>query len=238
MRRPAVRAAVFRIFRACSGRKVIPMTNIETAMASPANDVPDPEQLLRRARAGEAAALGPLLELYRNYLALLARVQIGRRLQGKVDDSDLVQETFLEAHRDFASFRGHTEAEFAGWLRQILARNLANLVRHYLATQRRNARLERDLVDALDRSSAALDGGLRAPVSSPSQRAARREQAVLLADALERLPADYREVIILRYLEGLAPPEVAERLGRSVESVRKLWTRALVQLRRALGDVP
>jgi RNA polymerase sigma-70 factor (ECF subfamily) len=212
--------------------------NEGTAMASPAPDPPDPEQLLGRARAGETAALGQLLELYRNYLALLARVQIGRRLRGKVDDSDLVQETFLEAHRDFAGFRGRTEAELTGWLRQILARNLANLVRHYLATQRRDARLEHDLIAALDHSSQALDCGLRDSVSSPSERAARREQAVLLADALERLPDDYREVIILRYLEGLAPPEVAERMGRSVESVRKLWTRALVQLRRTLGELP
>ena len=85
--------------------------------------------LLVRARAGDAAALGQLLERYRNYLLALARVQIGRRLQRKVEEGDLVQETFLEAHRAFGRFRGTTEAEFAYWLRQILAARLAMLLR-------------------------------------------------------------------------------------------------------------
>src|SRR5262245_9458706 len=91
-------------------------------------DAPDCGQRLPRARAGDGPALGQLLELYRNYLALLARYQIGRRLQGKVDASDLIQETFLEAYRDFPQFRGNTEAELVSWLRRILAFNLANLV--------------------------------------------------------------------------------------------------------------
>jgi RNA polymerase sigma-70 factor (ECF subfamily) len=163
-------------------------------------DAPDPEQLLRRARAGDGPALGRLLELYRNYLTLLARMQIGRRLQGKVDPADLVQETFLEAHRKLAAFRGGTEEELVSWLRQILAGNLAHLVRRYCGTQRRDVRLERQLAEELDQSSQALDRGLVARHSSPSQQAARHEQAVLLADALERLPEDYRDVIVLRHL--------------------------------------
>src|SRR5439155_18589150 len=96
--------------------------------------------LLRQARAGDGAALGQLLELYQNYLLLLARLQIGRRLQSKVDAADLVQETFLEAHRHFAQFRGTTEEELVSWLRHILAANLANLVRRYLGTRRRDIR--------------------------------------------------------------------------------------------------
>jgi RNA polymerase sigma-70 factor (ECF subfamily) len=200
-------------------------------------DPADPEDLLRAARAGDGPALGQLLELYRNYLGLLARLQIGRRLQGKVDDSDLVQETFLKAHRDFADFRGGSERELAAWLRQVLAANLATLVRRFLGTQRRDVRLEEDLAGELEASSQALDRGLPAPGSSPSQRALRREQAVLLADALGRLAGDYREVIILRYLEGLPLADVATRMGRSVDSVKKLWTRALVQLRRTLGGI-
>ena len=119
----------------------------------------DPEQLLQLARSGSSPALGRLLELYRNYLVLLARLQIGKRLQGKLDPSDLVQETFLEAHRDFAQFRGSSEAEFVNWLRQILARNLANRVRHYYATKRRDVRLERELAVDLDQSSR----GVRTP---------------------------------------------------------------------------
>ncbi|HEV3024981.1 MAG TPA: sigma-70 family RNA polymerase sigma factor [Pirellulales bacterium] len=196
----------------------------------------DLEQLLRLARDGDDVALGQLLELYRRYLSLLARLQIGRRLQGKVDTADLVQDTFLEAHRHFAQFRGTGEAELVCWLRQILAGLLANLVRRYYGTQRRDLRLERELAEELDQSSRALDRSLAAH-STPSQRAMRREQAVLLADALERLPDDYREVIILRHLEGLSFAEVSQRMGRSVDSVKNLWARALVQLRRSLGTI-
>src|SRR5437773_4751771 len=159
----------------------------------------DPEQLLRQARAGDAATLGRLLEVYRRYLALLARVQIGQRLQGKVDASDLVQETFLDAHRNFARFQGASEAQFVHWLRQILAAKLADLLRRYLGTQGRDVRLERELEAAFDRSSVLLDRGLVAAQPSPSQQAARREQSVLLADALEQLPDDYREVLMLRH---------------------------------------
>jgi RNA polymerase sigma-70 factor (ECF subfamily) len=196
----------------------------------------DPEELLRLARTGDGQALGQLLELYRTYLTLAARVQISRRLQGKLDAADLVQETFLKAHRHFAQFRGDTEAELVGWLRQILASNVANLLRHYYGTQCRDVRLERELADELEQSSQTWARDLVAPQSSPSQRAARREEAVQLADAVAQLPGDYGEVIILRHLQGLPFAEVAEQMGRSVDSVEKLWIRALAQLRRLLGD--
>lgn len=200
------------------------------------SDHPDPEQLLAAARAGEREARGQLLELYRAYLTLLARLETDRRLQGKTDPADLVQETFLEAHRDFDQFRGSTEKEFLSWLRQVLLSNLSNLVRRYLGTQGRDVRLERALAVDLDESSLALDRGLIARQSSPSQQAVRREQAVLLADALGQLPDAYREVIILRHLEGLTFPQVAGRMGRTVESIKKLWARALARLRHNLGE--
>jgi RNA polymerase sigma-70 factor (ECF subfamily) len=199
---------------------------------------PDLGVLLQSARAGEGAALGQLLEPYRNYLTLLARLQVGRRLQGKVDASDLVQETFMEAHRDFARFRGTTEGELMAWLRQILATNLADEVRRYQGTRRRSVRLERDLAVQLDQSSQALDRGLVDRSASPSEKAARRERAVLVADALERLPAAYREVLILRHLEELRFPEVARRMGRTLDSVKNLWVRALAQVRDLLGEAP
>jgi RNA polymerase sigma-70 factor (ECF subfamily) len=195
----------------------------------------DPEDLLRKARKGEAPSLGQLLEHYRAYLSLLARVQIGRRLQGKVDASDLVQEAFLGAHRDFPQFRGTTEPELRAWLRQILASLLANLVRHYQGTKRRDIRLERQLGVELDQSSQALARGLVAEQSTPSQQAVRKEQAVVLAEALTRLPEDWRELLILRHLEGLTFHEVAERMGKSVDSLKKLWPRALASLRGSLG---
>ena len=120
----------------------------------------DPEQLLqllRVAKAGSGPGLGQLLELYRGYLGLLARLQINRRLQARLDASDLVQETFLKAHRHFGQFRGTTEEELVVWLRQILATTLANLVRHHYGTQRRDLRLERELAAELDQSSQMLD---------------------------------------------------------------------------------
>jgi RNA polymerase sigma-70 factor (ECF subfamily) len=197
------------------------------------------EPLLDQARKGDEQALGQLLESYRAYLTVLARVQIGRRLQGKVDAADVVQDAFLGAYRDFDQFRGTTEAEFLGWLRQVLAFVLANLVRHYQGTQRRDIRLERQLAVELDQSSHALDRGLMAAQSSPSQQAIRREQSVLLAEALARLPDDWRDLLILRHLEGLTFPEVAERLGRTLDSVKKQWPRALAKLRRLLeGESP
>src|SRR5436309_9450527 len=122
----------------------------------------DVGRLIARARAGDAAALGTLLETFRPYLALLARLQIGRRLQGKADPADLVQEAFLEAHRDFPGFRGTSEGELMAWLRQVLARNLANLVRRY-HRHGRDVRLERRLEAELDQGPRALCRGLAAP---------------------------------------------------------------------------
>jgi RNA polymerase sigma-70 factor (ECF subfamily) len=198
----------------------------------------DPEQLLRLARAGDGTALGQLFELYRGYLELLARLQIGRRLQGKVDAADLAQETFLQAHDCFDQFRGSSEGELVSWLRQILASRLEKLIRHYCGTQRRDVRLERQLVVELDQSSRLMDQGLADPASSPSQRAVQREQAVRLADALRRLPEESREVLILHHLQGLSMPDVARRLGRTLDSVKNRWLRGLARLRQLMGEAP
>ena len=125
-----------------------------------ATDRLDTEQLLALARAGDADALGRVLEHFRGYLTVLARIQIGRRLQGKVDDSDLIQDAFLEAHRHFGQFRGTTEAELIAWLRQILAGRLGRMVRHYFGTRQRDIRLEQELAMRIDQSSRAMDGGV------------------------------------------------------------------------------
>ena len=197
-----------------------------------------PNELLGQAQAGSTEHLGQLLETYRHYLTLLARLEIGRNLQAKLDPADLVQDTLLEAHRNFPRFQGGSETQFVCWLRQIMAASLANLLRRYLGTQGRDVRLERQMAVQLDQSSRLLDGGLIDPVSSPSHGAARREQAVLLADALAALPPDYREVIILRHLEGLSFSEVSQRMGRSLDSVEKLWMRGLARLRNIMGGTP
>lgn len=194
-----------------------------------------PEDLIRAARAGGEDAFGRLLSRYANYLTLLARVEVGRLLQGKLDPADLVQDTFLEAHRHFPAFRGDSEPEFAAWLRRILATVLANTVRRFFGTKARDPRLEQDLQAGLDRSSCLLVAPFAAPGPSPSEAAARREQAVLFADALGTLPDDYREVLILRHLEELTFPQVAERMGRTLDSVEKLWMRAIARLRQVVG---
>jgi RNA polymerase sigma-70 factor (ECF subfamily) len=204
-------------------------------MTSKTNDKSAWLKLFRRAKEGDGDALGQLLETYRRYLALLARLQISRRLQGKIDPADVVQDVMLEAHRNLAMFRGAAEGEFIAWLRRILSDRLTNLVRHYQGTKRRDVRLEREIAAAVDDSSRVLDSALASRQSSPSEQAARCEQAVLLADALDQLPDDQREVLVLRHLEELTFPEVAERMNRTVDSVKGLWTRGLDRLRRILN---
>jgi RNA polymerase sigma-70 factor (ECF subfamily) len=199
---------------------------------------PSPEQLLREARAGPGDSLGRLLELYRNYLYLVARTQIDLHLQAQVSPSDLVQETFLEAYRDFGQFDGVTEAQLLAWLRRILLHNLAQLVQRLHAAKRnvrRQVSLELSL-RTLEDSAARMDRMLLEHGSTPSARAQRREEAALLADQLARLPSPYRDVIILRNLEGLPFNEVAERMGRLPGAVRVLWLRALNRLRQLLKE--
>ena len=190
--------------------------------------------LLQALRQGSAAAQGEILLRYQSWLRLLARLQIESRFQGKFDASDIVQQTLLEACRALPQFRGGTEAELRAWLRQILAHVLAHEIRRYHGTQQRDVDREVSLDQALAQSSQRLGDMLAAPGSSPSQQAARNEQEVLLADVLARLPEDYREVIILRNLEGLSHDEVARRMGRNVGAVRMLWVRALARLRQEL----
>lgn len=197
---------------------------------------PDPERLMADARLGKSERLGELLELYRNYLRLLARTQIDLHLQGRVNPSDLVQETFLEAYRDFGQFRGKTEKEWLAWLRRILVHNLARLVEQQVKALKRNARREVSLqrvdVALLDETSARFDAALVSPQNSPSEQAQRREEAAIMADRMARLPAHYRDVIVLRNLEGLSFDEVASRMGRTPGAVRLLWLRALEKLRQ------
>ena len=194
-----------------------------------------PEGMLRTAKEGGPAERGALLDQYRNYLRLLARVHVGPKLQGKVDASDVVQDTLLDAHEHFGRFSGTSERQLVHWLRTILAARVANLLRHYFGTKGRDIRLERRLELDLNRASSVLEADFADSVSTPSQGASRREQQVILADALEQLPADYRDVIVLRHLEDLPFSAVAARMNRSLDSVEKLWVRGLAQLRRILG---
>jgi RNA polymerase sigma-70 factor, ECF subfamily len=195
-------------------------------------------ELIRRVRAGEQGAREQLFNRYDAYLHVLARAQLGRHLRGKCDSADVVQETLLEAHRDFASFQGGTEPELLAWLRRILSHNLFNEARRFAAQQRDTSReISIDQVRAgVEHSSVALARGLAADTPTPSQVASQRESAVRLADALAKLPDDYRDVLMLRIFEELPAEEVAQRMNRTAGAVRMLQMRALQALREVMGS--
>ncbi len=165
---------------------------------------------------------------------MLARVRIDRNLQAKFDESDVVQETMIQANRDFHQFRGTTEAALTKWLRTIMGTRKAVLARQYIDRHCRDPRLEQRLQIELENSSIHMDRALIAASSSPSEKVSRREHAVLLADALSCLPDHYRQVVILHHVEGRTLGESAQLMGRSVTSVKKLWARAMVELRQLM----
>ena len=190
---------------------------------------------IRLAREGQREALARILEAYRNYLRLIAATCFERQLRGKADPSDVVQEALVKVHENFHQFRGATERELLAWMRAILARLLTDLHRRFRGAERQVGR-EQSLEDAVDRSSLVLERLLANRQDSPSSLARKREQSVLLADALARLGPDDREVITQRNLLELEWEEVAQRMGRSADAVRMLWTRAVRRLGEQLGE--
>ena len=170
---------------------------------------------------------------FRNYLRFLARLQLDPRLKRKLDPSDLVQQTLLQAHQALGWFRGRSEAELAAWLRQILARTLANATRD-LGRAKRDVARERSLEAALEGSSARLEAWLAAEQPSPSQQADRKEQVLRLAEALAALPEAQRQALELHYLQGQPVADIARHLGRSTTAVVGLLHRGLKQLRSRL----
>jgi RNA polymerase sigma-70 factor (ECF subfamily) len=183
----------------------------------------------------ESAPEGVALERFRGYLLLLARQHWDPRLQGQHDPSDLVQQALLEAHERFEQFRGTSEAELAGWLRTILAHNLAD-ARRRLDTAKRDPRRERPIELALEESSARLMNWLADEQSSPSKRAAKQELMNRLADSLNQLPDAQREAVTLHHLQGLQLAEVAGRMGRTEASVAGLLRRGLKRLRELMDN--
>src|SRR5947209_2985514 len=169
------------------------------------------------------------LERFREYLNLLARLQLDPRLQGKVDLSGVVRQTLLEAHQARERLLLMSEAEQAAWLRKAQAHNLTDEVRKLKAASRDIGR-ERSLEAALEDSSARLEAWLATEHSSPTQQAIRNEQLLRLAAALAELPEDQRRAVELHHLQGLSLAEVAEHLNRSKGAVAKLLYRALEKL--------
>lgn len=190
--------------------------------------------LLSQALAGSHECFGKLLHLYRNYLNLLVMTQLEQKLLTRVSTSDILQETFLEATRDFEKFRGSTSNEFWAWLRKILVNNLHRVVEQHVLTQKRDVRREvsiEALANSLEQSAARLESILPDPGESPSGNVQKFEMEIKLADKLAQLPADYREVVVLRNIEALPFEEVGLRMERSAGAARMLWLRALQALR-------
>jgi RNA polymerase sigma-70 factor (ECF subfamily) len=183
------------------------------------------------AKQGSREAIGEVLEACRLYLLLVATQHLAPELRGKDGVSDLVQETFLEAHRDFGQFQGKSEEELLGWLRGILLHNVADLGRRYRDSEMRQVAREVALADF---PRGALQEGLVAPTQTPSAQAVAREEDAEMQRALEQLPEQYRQVIVLHHRERLPFEEVGRRLGRSAEAARKLWARAVEKLQRNL----
>jgi RNA polymerase sigma-70 factor (ECF subfamily) len=191
------------------------------------------ERSIVQARHGSYSALGQLLDHYRDYLLRVANDELESDLNAKIAPSDLVQETFLQAARDFRAFAGKTEGELRAWLRQILIHNLRDASRHFQKVQKRSAN-EVSLDAAGSESRAGHD--IKCPSPAPSEAATIAEDFETLRTALERLPEDYRRVIELRTFEGQSLDEVGRRLNRSSDAARKLWARAIERLAAELAQ--
>jgi RNA polymerase sigma-70 factor, ECF subfamily len=187
----------------------------------------DPQQsLLDKARQGDGEALGELLQGFRPYVRMLVHGLRAGRVSSRLDDSDLIQDALLEAHRGFSSFHGRTVAELTAWLRTIVIRSTGRTLRQHLGTGMREVGRE-EMVRALDI--------LVSDASTPSQQAVRHEQTARLAECLARLPDDMQQVLLGRHVDQASYAELAERLGRTEAAVRVLYTRALRRLREECG---
>jgi RNA polymerase sigma-70 factor (ECF subfamily) len=194
-------------------------------------------QLIEEARRGTGTCLGELLERYRKYLWLLAKSQLDAKLRSKISEADLVQDTMLNAYRDFGRFRGQTERQLLAWLRQILIHRLQSYVQYYVLTGKRDVRRECSLNEFEEGQAPANGSGrdnatLLDPGPSPCAVLIRQEDASMLAERLTQLPNDYRKVVILRSIQCMDFREVAARLGRSEGATRMLWLRAVEKLRQ------
>ncbi len=181
--------------------------------------------LIVAARGGSPEALGTLLERCRDYLLLVAGRELGRDLQGKVGASDLVQETFVRAQGVFGGFQGTAESELLGWLRKILLNQILIVRRHYGETLKRN--ISREVSCSGDSSVQAAAESVPDAGNSPATCLLINEEAVALYEAVEALPADYRQIITLRYWKELPFEEIGAKMGRSPAAARKLFARAL-----------
>ncbi|MFM7184054.1 MAG: sigma-70 family RNA polymerase sigma factor [Planctomycetota bacterium] len=191
-------------------------------------------RLLTAVRHGEPDAFGPLFDAFRRHLLLVANRELPMALRGKLGPSDLVQETAVDARRDFPGFRGSTAEECFAWLRAILRNNVVDAVRRYETAQKRATSREISLASPAGHREGK---SLQMPNGQPDGSAIRREDAALLSAALGRLSADHQAVLRLRYWEGLSFVEIAAEVGRSPDAVRKLWYRAVERLQKEMNSL-
>jgi RNA polymerase sigma-70 factor, ECF subfamily len=188
--------------------------------------------LLQSAREGSATARGQLLEMCRTYLVAVADRRIEQDLRTKVAVSDLVQDTFLEAHRDFDGFAGASSAELLSWLSKIMLNNLFNQTRHYCRTEKRQLSREVSLDEVPVRNGDEME--LLADTPTPSRCIMAKEKDQALVEALTTLPARHRMAIMLRNQMGLSFQVIGEHLGCTADAARKLWARAVERLQQEL----
>jgi RNA polymerase sigma-70 factor (ECF subfamily) len=199
----------------------------------------DSQDKLVAAKRGDETARGELLDRFRPYLNVIAQRMLDDRIQGRLDFSDVVQATFMEASRDFDSFRGESVESFLAWLRNILRNNVATAHQEHLVTQKRSARREVSMASPTGDpgSEVQLANILPAETSTPSQRIMRDEAAVVLATCLEQIPDTQREAIRMRYLEGMSLKEISRKMDKSEMAVAGLLKRGLQGLRDEMRTI-
>lgn len=207
-------------------------TDAATENTNTSPDNMDFEMLLDAARTGSSEAAGELVARYRAYLLKVAGNRVDPDLRQKMGVSDVVQEAMLTAHRILESFKGHTEAQWKAWLKTIVGNDIGDLQRRFRDAAKRDIRRE---LGTPDPQNSAPEIDIQRPGPGPRTEATMNEDSLRLNAALERLPEEYRQVIRLRNWDQLSYEEIGERMGRSGEATRKLWTRAIKRLQDEVG---
>jgi RNA polymerase sigma-70 factor (ECF subfamily) len=197
-------------------------------------------ELLRRAGDGDTAALGKLLEGFRQRLRRMVRLRLDPRLQGRVDASDVLQEAFLEAAQRLPEYQRDPRMPFFLWLRFLTGQQLMTLRRRHLGTAARDASREISLYRGAmpEASSACLAAQLLGKITAPLQAAIRAEMKVRLQEVLNGMDPLDREVLALRHFEQLDNKETAAVLGITPSGASSRYLRALKRLKAVLGQVP
>jgi RNA polymerase sigma-70 factor (ECF subfamily) len=204
------------------------------------DDLSEHDNLLRRGWAGDEPALAALFTRYRDRLKRMVRLRLDRRLSGRVDASDVVQEAYLEVHKRFPDWAENQDLPYFLWLRLVTGQKLTDCHRHHLGAQMRDAAQEVSLYrGALPQaSSASLAAQLLGTMTSAAQAAIRAEHKLIVQEALNSMDALDREVLVLRHFEHLSNDETALVLGVKKSAASQRYVRALKRLKEILSSIP